>query len=442
MSFLGLLFYYNTSDSNQLPCTNALHIVIIVQFSPIIICGVSSMKWFVRTSSSLYLSYPQTLERLTMKNHYLGITLTVVLLFFLISAASAADCGDGICENTEWENCLVCTADCTCGVCGDGVVDFLNGDLVIEQCDDGNTVNGDGCLSDCLIEIGYACTGQPSVCYQTVCGDGVVEGLELCDDGNTADGDGCNHLCTLETHYICTGQPSVCTMTFCGDGIIVGDQCDDGNAADGDGCSSFCTIEEGWDCDGEPSICELMQLCGNGITEGSEGCDDGNTAAGDGCGADCSIESGYTCSGSPSECQLTSSDIVDYSATVVGGQNTVIQLSNGGFGSLSRGGSKTITNSVTLSNIGDASAKVEARFIDTLDGITFGLISGGVEVIPANNFRLGLAEFLVPLSESGTNVEVVTAPVGLTYLDAELTIPATQMSGIYTGSIVLTFSNI
>ncbi|MEO8553588.1 MAG: DUF4215 domain-containing protein, partial [Kofleriaceae bacterium] len=30
------------------------------------------------------------------------------------------------------------------------------------------------------------------------CGDSMISGTEQCDDGNTADGDGCAHDCTLE----------------------------------------------------------------------------------------------------------------------------------------------------------------------------------------------------------------------------------------------------
>lgn len=41
--------------------------------------------------------------------------------------------------------------------CGDGISDPLAG----EQCDDGNTIDGDGCSSSCLIE--------------PMCGDGIVD---------------------------------------------------------------------------------------------------------------------------------------------------------------------------------------------------------------------------------------------------------------------------
>ena len=34
-------------------------------------------------------------------------------------------------------------------------------------CDDGGTTNGDGCDSTCMIEPGFTCTGEPSVCTPT-----------------------------------------------------------------------------------------------------------------------------------------------------------------------------------------------------------------------------------------------------------------------------------
>jgi cysteine-rich repeat protein len=42
-----------------------------------------------------------------------------------------------------------------------------------EACDDGDNASGDGCAASCDVEIGYACSGQPSLCVST-CGDGVV----------------------------------------------------------------------------------------------------------------------------------------------------------------------------------------------------------------------------------------------------------------------------
>jgi cysteine-rich repeat protein len=164
-------------------------------------------------------------------------------------------------------------------VCGDGILEPP------EQCDDGNTISGDGCDPDCKIEAGYTCAGQPSVCTST-CGDGVVAGDEQCDDGNTKPGDGCSAICTIEPGYTCTGAPSVCTAT-CGDGIVTGaETCDDGNDTPGDGCSATCTIEKGWSCSGVPSACKTV--CGDGIVAGAEECDDGaNNGLLDGCNDTC-----------------------------------------------------------------------------------------------------------------------------------------------------------
>jgi cysteine-rich repeat protein len=121
-----------------------------------------------------------------------------------------------------------------------------------EQCDDGNSVSGDGCSS---------CTKDPP---PPSCGDGVVNGTERCDDGNTADGDGCSSSCEIER--------------YCGDGTVdEGEQCDDANNANGDGCSSTCTTER-------------VPACGDGTIDAGEQCDDDNTVAGDGCSATCTLE--------------------------------------------------------------------------------------------------------------------------------------------------------
>ena len=43
-----------------------------------------------------------------------------------------------------------------------------------------------------------------------VCGDGKIRGSERCDDGNTVNGDGCSVSCAVELGWICTGEPSRC----------------------------------------------------------------------------------------------------------------------------------------------------------------------------------------------------------------------------------------
>lgn len=110
--------------------------------------------------------------------------------------------------------------------CGDGFVD------PDEECDDGNAVDTDACLSTCRF---------------ARCGDGVVwQGGEGCDDGNQIEGDACRNNCAL---------PS------CGDGVLdQGEECDDGDADDTDDCTSRC----------------FFARCGDGfVHQGVEACDGG-----------------------------------------------------------------------------------------------------------------------------------------------------------------------
>ena len=88
------------------------------------------------------------------------------------------------------------------------------------------------------------------------CGNGSIEGLEQCDDGNTEDGDGCSYDCMIEDGWDCEGLfTSICSK-HCGNGQLDGsEQCDDGNVFNNDGCSSDCQIEGGWECQGTPSRC-------------------------------------------------------------------------------------------------------------------------------------------------------------------------------------------
>ena len=67
-------------------------------------------------------------------------------------------------------------------VCGDGVKEG------IEVCDNGNNI---GCSSNCKQDIGFTCEediNKLSVCTSTnvepVCGNGIIEGSEKCDNGN------------------------------------------------------------------------------------------------------------------------------------------------------------------------------------------------------------------------------------------------------------------
>jgi len=112
------------------------------------------------------------------------------------------------------------TETCSSGSCGDDLEE-----------PDGTVCNDENPLTE-----GELCTvgvcGCPAEGCQFNCGDGSEDALEECDDGNNIDGDGCSSLCTVEAR--------------CGDSSINSDEetCDDGNTEDGDGCSGRCEIEE------------------------------------------------------------------------------------------------------------------------------------------------------------------------------------------------------
>ena len=116
--------------------------------------------------------------------------------------------------------------------CADGTFQFGEG------CDDGNTVDGDGCSSTCALEL---------------CGDGKVTGGETCDDGNEVSFDGCSDICRLEV---------------CGDGIVQpGEACDDGNTSNFDECLDDCTVGvcgDGWVKAGGYPRCGGRTHCING----------------------------------------------------------------------------------------------------------------------------------------------------------------------------------
>lgn len=65
------------------------------------------------------------------------------------------------------------------------------------------------------------------------CPNSLVDAGEECDDGNTADGDGCDVFCRIEECFSCSGEPSLCTPN-------TGASCDDQDpCTENDLCSSL-----------------------------------------------------------------------------------------------------------------------------------------------------------------------------------------------------------
>ncbi|MBU0727146.1 S-layer homology domain-containing protein [Patescibacteria group bacterium] len=218
-------------------------------------------------------------------------------------------------------------------VCGNSIPELG------EECDDGNTTDGDGCSSTCLIE--------------AVCGDDVVaaDRGEYCDDGGICSGDGTT-LCMADSETdscskgpggtcepqdgdgcssTCEIEPVGCYFTFDELTMILKDGATDA------GCAGVCTnpdalggfgyiggyaanntscvcVGQGSEtCEGLEGVCLTLEgdpefnnavcgylTCGNEIVDESilpdspfveiEMCDDGNLVDGDGCSARCQTE--------------------------------------------------------------------------------------------------------------------------------------------------------
>lgn len=190
------------------------------------------------------------------------------------------------------------------GACGDG--DLQAG---VEQCDDGNTVGGDGCSATCGIDAAPN-DGPPYEQRPVVHGimDGSYEGVAILRVANESSLSTLDHEVALDVRaakkiFYTRGEgfetldelddvPWVGPRAFerlleyaqahdlvpsCSDGTQqpVMEQCDDGNTVSDDGCSARCALES---------------VCGDGLTEYYETCDDGNLASHDGCSSECLVE--------------------------------------------------------------------------------------------------------------------------------------------------------
>ncbi len=131
-------------------------------------------------------------------------------------------------------------------------------------------------------------TGETTGPINSVCGDGVVEGLEECD-GVELDGQNCMGLGfqggDLACNEDCLFEISGCFNGSCGNGLIEGGEDCDGAELGGADC-----LSEGFDagtigcaanCAFDTTACVTF-MCGNGVVEGTELCD-GADLGGDSC---------------------------------------------------------------------------------------------------------------------------------------------------------------
>ena len=195
--------------------------------------------------------------------------------------------------------------------CGDGTLDES------EECDDGNTEDGDGCSASCLLEEVIPPVTECEPEAQQICSTDLLgicaAGTQICDAEGfwgecLQDEQSTEEVCDDELDNDCDGitdcddedclANEVCQIIepepYCGDGIKDElEQCDQG---ENNGIT--CLAEYGSSCDYCSIDCETITIigpyCGDTIINGNEECDDGNTEDGDGCSAICTIEQAIT----------------------------------------------------------------------------------------------------------------------------------------------------
>ncbi|MFA5020476.1 MAG: hypothetical protein WC517_00195 [Patescibacteria group bacterium] len=127
-------------------------------------------------------------------------------------------------------------------VCDPGLYPWRSGDPFVGLCSNACKLIGNLCgtpLAECqpadlLCDDNCHKVGNSNT--SASCGNNKIDPGEQCDDGNTRDGDSCSSLCLLEGSNTRYGS-------LCGNGKIEkGEQCDDGNIVDNDGCSSECLL--------------------------------------------------------------------------------------------------------------------------------------------------------------------------------------------------------
>ncbi|MBN2724920.1 MAG: DUF4215 domain-containing protein, partial [Deltaproteobacteria bacterium] len=139
---------------------------------------------------------------------------------------------DGCDENCHTETGYICTGtgpgSCSPD-CGDGLI------VTGETCDgtnfDGDTCNDYGYTGGTLTCTNSCTTIDDSNCSSS-CPNSQRETDEECDDGNSVDGDGCDSGCNEEPNWTCTNTLLAQSTCTCDND----DACDPGYECDGSGC--------------------------------------------------------------------------------------------------------------------------------------------------------------------------------------------------------------
>ncbi len=232
-------------------------------------------------------------------------------------------------------------------VCGDSLLQAP------EECDDGNTVSGDGCSSNCLIEtlapedecpgvtlaLSPAGAGSESA---SVAGD--TTGLFHDVSGSCGGGSGADAIYVVTPSY--TGSMTVSlnaafdTLLYVGTSCGGSDQGCSNNPGLGNesiqlpvvaGTAYTVVVDTAAGGPGTFTLTATVNaaLCGNGVLDSGEECDDGNGVSGDGCSATCTIDKGWGPGGTMSYYRVASHSVtrlLDGRVLVAGGYSYLPSL--------------------------------------------------------------------------------------------------------------------
>ncbi len=199
------------------------------------------------------------------------------------------------------------------------------------------TPSSTSCQFNCSAS--YVWDSTACVLGEVLCGNGSVDSGEECDDGNTQDGDGCSKTCGWETRiHICPDAlADETTMVF--NTVLAyvqtctasnGVACTSWNPPDDptteynttpatDSCRFRCADNYIWN----NADCIPEAVCGDNLIEGAEECDDGNQNSGDGCSVNCNWETkNFLCNPAPDEAGTQANTVYAYNQICMASDGT------------------------------------------------------------------------------------------------------------------------
>jgi MYXO-CTERM domain-containing protein len=161
--------------------------------------------------------------------------------------------------------------------CGDGVVGGG------ETCDDGDEIDGQGCLADCSgVASGWDCvTTTTSVCTDI---DECLDGIDTCMANSTCDNTPGSYDCPCDTGYQGDGRTGCADIDECVEGT---DTCDDHAVCTNTIGDHTCACDTGWQGDGQ--TCADIDEC----MEGTHDCATDNQCTNSDGSWDCACDNGF-----------------------------------------------------------------------------------------------------------------------------------------------------